>query len=198
MELWHAWTCPYCMRVRVALAEKGLAYEEREIDLARKPPELLPLNPQNGVPVLVADGVAIPDSIVILQYLEDRYPERPLLPADPLGRARARLLYDRVTALLGPHLFKLARGTSDEQAQAGGAVRTALEALEQQAPERGFLAGDYSIADIALASLVLKLPAALRPSGLGLPRLARWEAAVAARPAVAAHTTVPRPTARPG
>jgi len=195
LELWHAWTCPYCMRVRVALAEKGLAYEEREIDLARKPPELLALNPQNGVPVLVADGVAIPDSIVILQYLEDRYPERPLLPADPLGRARARLLHDRVTALLGPHLLKLARGTPDEQAQAGGAVRAALETLEKEAPERGFLAGAYSIADIALASLVLKLPAALRPSGLGLTRLARWEAAVATRPAVVAHTTVPRPAA---
>ena len=193
MELWHAWTCPYCMRVRVALAEKGVPYAEREIDLGSKPPELLALNPAGGVPVLVADGVAIPESIVILQYLEDRYPDRPLLPRDPLGRARARMLYDRVTALLGPQLLRLARGTPDEKAQATEAVRAALATLERGAPERGFLLGDYSIADIALASLVLKLPPALRPSGLGLPRLAAWEAAVASRPAVAANTTVPRP-----
>src|SRR5512138_1691327 len=111
MELWHAWICPYCMRVRIALAEKRLPYREREIDLANKPKELWGVNPAGGVPVLVLDdGAAIPESIVILQYLEDRFPEHPILPADPLARARARLLHDRITALLGGPVFKLARG----------------------------------------------------------------------------------------
>jgi glutathione S-transferase len=193
MELWHAWACPYCMRVRIALAEKGLACDEREIDLANKPPELLRVNPANGVPVLVVDGAAIPESIVILQYLEDRWPERPLLPRDPLGRARARLLYDRVTALLGPHSFKLARGSDEEKLAAQAGVKTALAKLEEEAPVEGLLVGaDLTIADLALAPFVARLPRELRPAALGLPRLARWEAAVMNRPSVRTHTAPKR------
>ncbi len=176
------------MRVRVALAEKGIRYDEKEIDLAHKPPGLFAVNPAGAVPVLVVDGAAIPESIVILQYLEDRFPQPPLLPADALGRARARLLHDRVTALLAQPVYKVARGTPEEKARGEEAVRSALAALERELPERGFLVGDFSIADIALACFVLKLPEALRPSGLGLPRLSRWEAEVRARPSVAMHT----------
>ncbi len=189
MELWHAWVCPYCMRVRIALAEKRLPYREREIDLANKPPELFGVNPSGGVPVLVVEGGApLPESTVILQYLEDRWPEHPILPADPLARARARLLYDRITAALGTPSFKLARGTDAEKAAAEQAVREALAKLEAEAPTDGFLAGPFSIADIALAPFVAKLPERLRPGALGLPRLARWEAAVMSRPSVAVHT----------
>ncbi len=124
---------------------------------------------------------------MILQYLEDRFPEHPILPPDPLARARARLLYDRITAALGTPLFKLARGTDAEKAAAERAVRDALATLEAEVPERGFLVGPFSIADIALAPFVAKLPPRLRPAELGLPRLARWEAAVLSRPSVAAH-----------
>jgi glutathione S-transferase len=184
------------MRVRIALAEKGLPYDEREIDLANKPPELARVNPANGVPVLVADGAAIPDSIVILQYLEDRFPESPLLPADPLGRARARLLYDRVTALLGTHSFKLARGTDEEKRLAREGAKAALETLEREvSADHPFLAGpDLSIADLALAPFVARLSrAGVSPSALALPRLARWEAAVMSRPSVRIQTAAVRP-----
>ncbi|HEX9049672.1 MAG TPA: glutathione S-transferase family protein [Anaeromyxobacter sp.] len=195
MELWHAWVCPYCMRVRIALAEKGIAYDEREIELARKPPELFAVNPAGGVPVLVVEGgAAIPESIVILQYLEDRWPEHPIFPPDPLGRARARLLHDRITAALAPHLLALARGTDAEKAAAERAVKEALAKLEAEAPERGFLAGPFSVADIALAPFVAKLPDRLRPAALALPRLARWQEAVLSRPSVAAHTAPRRAT----
>ncbi len=186
MELWHAWTCPYSQRVRIALAEKGLSVDEHVVDLANKPAALLALNPAGGVPVLVVDGLAIPDSSLILQFLEDRAPEPALLPADPLGRARTRLLYERITSGLGPHLPKLLRGSDDEKERAGQAVVAALTALERDAPEEGFLAGPFSIADIALAPFVARLPRPLRPASLGLPRLARWEARALARPSVAA------------
>lgn len=194
MELWHAWSCPYCMRVRIALAEKGLEYASREIDLARKPPELLALHPSGGVPVLVDDGRPIPESLAILEHLEVRCPAPPLLPPDPPGRARARLLYERVTAALGPHLLKLVRGSDAERTAAAAAVREALSALERDAPADGFLAGPFSIADVALATFVAKLPAELRPDALGLERLGRWERAVMSRPSIAAQTA-PRPAA---
>jgi len=176
------------MRVRIALDEKRLAYREREIDLANKPPELRELNPANAVPVLIVDGAAIPESIVILEYLEDRFPQNPLLPADPLARARARLLCDRVTAALGPHGLKLVRGSDEEKQAAAEGIRAALATLERDVPAAGFLVGPFSIADVALAPFVARLPPHLRPSALGLPKLARWEAGAMARPSVAAHT----------
>jgi glutathione S-transferase len=186
MELWHAWTCPYSQRVRIALAEKGITVEEHVVDLASKPPVLLELNPAGGVPVLVVDGVALPDSNVILQYLEDLPGAPSLLPADPLGRARTRLLYDRITSGLGPHIPKLLRGTDEEKVRARAAIVSTLTALERDVPEGGFLLGAYSIADIALAPFVARLPLALRPAALGLQRLASWEALVLSRTCVAA------------
>ena len=194
MMLWHAEACPYSQRVRIALAEKDLAFEEQVVDLADKPPELLALNPAGGVPVLVVDGAVIADSSAILQYLEDRSPVPSILPPDPSGRARARLLYDRITSSLGPHVPKLLRGTEEEKEHARRAVVAALGALEQEAPADGFLAGPFSVADIALAPFMAKLPPTLRPAALGLPRLARWEAVVLARPSV---TSVVERAARP-
>lgn len=188
MELWHAWPCPYCMRVRIALDEKRVPYAEREIDLADKPPELFAVNPAGGVPVLVVDGKAIPESAVILDWLEAHHPEPPLVPRDPAARDRARSLYDRATALLAPHTPKLARGTPEEKARAAEAVRAALAELERDAPEDGYLAGPFSIADISLATMIAKLPEPLRPAALGLPRLGRWQALVLARPSIARQT----------
>ncbi len=186
MELWHAWPCPYCARVRVALAEKGLAWKGREVDLARKPPELAALNPANGVPVLVDGDRVIPDSLRILEYLDERTPEPRLLPADGPGREAVKALYERVGRLLAPHLPRLARGTPEEREAARASVREALHALEADVPAGGWLSGAYSAADLALLSLVDKLPPDDRPSALGLPRLSRWEMEMRERPAVRA------------
>ena len=70
----------------IALAEKELDYETVEIDLADRPEWLYELNPNGSVPVL-DDGFILPESEVIMAYLDERYPERPLLPSDPVERA---------------------------------------------------------------------------------------------------------------
>ena len=87
--------CPYCARVRIVLAEKGVEYETVVIDLADRPAWLYELNPSGKVPVIQEDGWVLPESAVINEYLEERYPEPPLLPADPAARAAARLLIFR-------------------------------------------------------------------------------------------------------
>ena len=187
MELWHAWACPYCMRVRVALAEKGIPYRSREIDLAAKPPDLFGLNPKGAVPVLVDGADVLVGSLEILEHLCRRWPEPPLFPAR-VGHGGGDRAYERVDALFGPHLPRIARGTPEERVQALSAVRLAMGELDAEIPETGFLLGELSVADLALASVMAKLPRDWRPTQLGFERLARWERAVMQRPAVREQT----------
>ena len=183
MELWHAWACPYCMRVRAALAEKGIPYRSREIDLAAKPPDLFGLNPKGSVPVLVDGGEVVVGSLAILEHLCERWPEPPLFPRRA-GRDAVVKAYERVDGLFAPHLPRIARGAPEERVQALEAARRAMSELDDEIPEEGFLLGELSIADLALASFIAKLPPDWRSAQLGLERLARWERAVMRRPAV--------------
>ena len=93
LELYNAPASTCSQRVRQALSEKDLAWEDRRISLAdheHLTPAYLELNPNGLVPTLVHDGQAIPDSTVILEYLEDVFPQTPLRPAIPVARARMR------------------------------------------------------------------------------------------------------------
>ena len=96
MILYDAARCPYCARVRIVLAEKGLGYEPVEIDLSDRPAWLYEKNPRGKVPVLEeAGGLVLPESTVIMEYLEERFPEPALWPADP-----AELVVE-IAALMG-------------------------------------------------------------------------------------------------
>ena len=109
MTLYDAQRCPYCARVRIVLAEKGIAYETTEIDLRNRPDWLYALNPSGKVPVL-DDGFVLPESAVIMEYLEERYPEPALLSADATERAQARLAVFRFDELLGDDYYAFRRG----------------------------------------------------------------------------------------
>ena len=93
LELWHATHSTCSQKVRLCLAEKGLPWQSRHVDLRRfqqLEPAFLALNPAAMVPVLKDDGRVIRESLVINEYLEDAYPEPRLRPRDPLERARMR------------------------------------------------------------------------------------------------------------
>jgi maleylpyruvate isomerase len=93
MRLYDYWRSSAAYRVRIALNFKGLTYEQVPIDLragAQRTPEFLEINPQGLVPVLEDDGVRLTQSLPILNYLEERYPEPALLPRDAPGRATSR------------------------------------------------------------------------------------------------------------
>ena len=81
--------CPYVQRVAIVLAEKGVAFERRVVDLAAKPAWFLAMSPLGKTPVLVVDGRALFESAAICEYLDDIAPPR-LHPADPLERAQHR------------------------------------------------------------------------------------------------------------
>ena len=183
ITLYDAARCPYCARVRIVLAEKGVPYDPVEIDLADRPGWLYEKNPAGKVPVLEEDGWILPESAVIAEYLNERYPDPPLLPDDPGERAAGRLLVFRFDDFSTPY-YALRRG------EAG-----ARERFEQ---ELGFLAAllgampwlsgrEFGLADIAFLPWVLRARERLDVSLEPWPSLKEWLARCAERPSVAAE-----------
>src|SRR2546423_401593 len=113
LTLYDADRCPFCARVRIVLAEKGVEYENVQIDLADRPAWLYEKNPLGKVPVLEDGAFVLPESPVIMEYLEERYPEPPLLPADPGERGLARLWIDRFDGEIGGAYYAARRGDDD-------------------------------------------------------------------------------------
>src|SRR5919201_4531678 len=103
ITLYDADRCPYCARVRIVLAEKGLEVEVVAIDLDDRPAWIYEKNPLGRVPVLEEDDFLLPESAVINEYLEERWPEPALWPADPGERALGRLLVHRFDELSRPY-----------------------------------------------------------------------------------------------
>jgi len=105
MELYTFFRSSAAFRVRIALNLKGLAYAAHTVHLRKgeqRAPAYLAVNPQGLLPTLVVDGHRLTQSLAILEYLEERYPEPALLPGDALGRARVRALADLVACEIHP------------------------------------------------------------------------------------------------
>ena len=109
LTLYDAERCPFAARVRLTLAEKCVPYDTVDIDLDDRPAWLYEKNPAGRVPVIEEDTLVLPESAVIIQYLDERYLEPPLLPADPGERALARVLIERFDDFSGPY-YALRRG----------------------------------------------------------------------------------------
>jgi glutathione S-transferase len=168
VKLYDAPRCPFCARVRIVLAEKGIDHETVEIDLGNRPAFLYDLNPAGKVPIL-DDGFVLPESPAIMEYLEERYPATALLPSEPAARAQARLVVFRFDELLGDDYYAFRRGEPNN-------VEERLNALP---------VGSCLFVDFAFAPWVIRLRDA---PGLRLPdRIATWLLALAARPSVAAE-----------
>jgi len=93
IELWHEWNSVHSFKVRVVLAEKGLEWQDRRVELLKLEqldPAYLALNPAATVPTLVHDGRPVYESSIICEYLEETFPQPALMPPDPHGRAVAR------------------------------------------------------------------------------------------------------------
>ena len=117
ITLYDAARCPYCARVRIALAEKAVPHEPVEIDLRDRPAWIYDKNPAGRVPVLEEDTLVLPESEVIMEYLEERYPEPALLPADPGARALERWHVKRFDAALGDDYYAYRRGDDNALAE---------------------------------------------------------------------------------
>jgi len=166
LTLYSASDCVHCHRVRLVLAAKGVVYDLVTVNPRSPPEDLLDLNPYNSVPTLVDRDLVLYDTGVICEYLDERYPHPPLMPVDPLSRARLRL-----------GIMRIERDwmTFIDQINAGGrpaetARKRLREALLSSIPlfkaAKFFLNPELSLADCALAPLIWRLPTL----GVVLPR----------------------------
>jgi glutathione S-transferase len=165
--LYHLWLSPFCRKVRIALAEKGLGFELKSENLWERRAEFLAMNPAGEVPVLVEDGgPTLADSNAICEYLDEIFPDPALCPGDAAARAEVRRLvawfdgkFNReVTGnLVGEKIMKrfLRLGEPDSRAiRAGKAnIQTHLQYVAWLTERRTWLAGDsFSLADIAASA----------------------------------------------
>jgi glutathione S-transferase len=182
--LYTADRCPYAARVRIVLAEKGIGYDAVEIDLSAKPAWLYEKNPVGRVPVYEEDGgLVLPESRVIMEYLEERYPEPPLWPADPAERALGRLWLERFDDRLGDAYYAVRRGEGRD------ALDAKLADLDRALEARPYLSGhEYGLADAGYIPWLLRAVERFEVE-LG-PAVSEWVERLGARPAIAAEGEV--------
>jgi glutathione S-transferase len=186
ITLYDAPRCPYCARVRIVLAEKGVEVDVVEIDLSDRPAWLYEKNPTGRVPVIEEGDLPLPESAVIMEFLEERYPEPALLPADAADRAVARLRIFRDDELTEPY-YALRRGEEGAAERLGAA----LAKLDAELVARPFLGGaEYGLADIALVPWILRARDMLGVSLEPYPSLSAWLATLEERPAIAAEAGI--------
>jgi len=186
ITLYDADRCPYCARVRISLAEKGIEYETVEIDLDDRPAWIYEKNPLGRVPVLEEDTFVLAESAVIDEYLEDRYPDPPLWPADPGERALGRMLVFRFDELSKPY-YAVRRGEDGARERLDVALAT-LDAILQG---QSLLSGrEFGLADVAYVPWILRARDRMDVDLERFPALAEWVGRLEHRPSIAAELDV--------
>jgi glutathione S-transferase len=196
MTLYDHPDCPFGMKVRIVLAEKDMDCDYVQVDLQsgqHRQPEFLKLNPFGRVPVLIDEGCVIYESTIINEYLDDEYPEPQLRPAGSDERSRMRLLEDYAdTAFTLPamaiqmELAKPAGVREDQRIRAAREVVVkGLEMINRELEGKEFLTGEFSLADIAFAPIVLQLEKLGIHPDSSLRNLKPWIQRLASRPSIA-------------
>lgn len=204
MKLYSGPLSLFSRKVEIALYEKGLAFERIAVAFSQtkgyapKHPDVLALNPKGQVPVFVDGDLSLYDSTVILEYLEDAYPEPALYPKDPRERARCRLFdlfADEV--MIAPLRFLMHRTEPKpddlerweakelKAREAESALAGHFATLDRQLQDRDYLCGAFSAADIAVFMTVFWTRRLGGPSLKRHENLAGWYDRLSARPAFA-------------
>ncbi|WP_243369162.1 glutathione S-transferase family protein [Microvirga solisilvae] len=204
MKLYSGPVSLFSRKVEIALHEKGLSFERTLVPFSQtkgyspKDPEVLKANPKGQVPVLMDGELAIYDSTVILEYLEDDYPASPLFPQTPADRARCRLLDVFADEIMLASLRPLMHRTEPKPAdlevwnakeakarEAEGALAEHFADLDGKLQGKDYLCGAFSAADIAVFMSVFWTRRLAGASLKAHPALAAWYARLSERPAFA-------------
>ena len=183
---------PYAQKVKMALVEKGLAFEHRVPDLGAPDAGFLAASPRREVPALTDGAVAVFDSTIILEYLDDAYPAEPLLPAAPAERARVRMIEELCDSRLEAIIFgmteiiafKRAEGELAQRILAQGRTDAAgaVAWLETTLGDREWFNGErFGFGDIAVLPYMQTLTL-YKLGAAPQSRLADWFVRASARP----------------
>ena len=192
------WRSSAAYRVRIALNLKGVAYRSVQLDLVegeQRNPEFLACNPQGLVPALEIDGHFLTQSLAIIDYLDARHKEPPMVPSDPAARsavlARALLIAADIHPINNLRVLNYLRGTlgADDTAVANWYrhwITEGFAALEAGAPEHGLFGGDRpDLADVCLVPQMANARRFDTPLA-AFPRLVRIDAELTALPTFSA------------
>ena len=160
MTLFSDPSCPYCHRVRIVLAEKGITVDIVDVDAQDLPDEVMDFNPYGTVPTLVDRDLRLYESRIIMEYLDERFPHPPLMPVDPVSRAQFRLA-----------LYRIERDwySTAAEIEAAGDKKPALKArkilkesvissAEVFSAKPYFLSDEFSLVDATIAPILWRLP----------------------------------------
>jgi glutathione S-transferase len=180
--------CPFAIRVRTVLEEKGLAYTVIEENLKQPSAELLRLHPEGKVPLLIHNGRAIPESAVITEYLDENFPAHPLRPTEEGGRSQIKLWTKWCDEEFKPALdlfkYKYPQLSSTDQADAIANLRQLLQKLTDALGSQPYLLGnDLTLADIHLFPFYRQLSKTGFPAHHNSPILDAWLNRITSRPA---------------
>jgi glutathione S-transferase len=196
MKLYNMNLSNFATKSRLVIYEKGLKVDMVEPPGGSHSAEYLKINPLGKIPCLDADGLIIPESEIINEYLEDKFPEKPLLPKSPEARAKVRTFTRFHDLYLEPPLRALFAHMNpksrDEKVvnEKLTEVNKRLDELEKMLGESGFAAGaEFSLADCAIAPTMFFVTNLLpmfgaKPPSEGRPKIASWWNHVQTRPSV--------------
>ena len=170
MNIYSSPSCPWCHRTRIVLAEKDITCETIDVDLNKLPEDLAQLNPYNSVPTLIDRDLVLYDSRIIIEYLDERFPHPPLMPVDPVSRAKTRIALMRVEQDWYPLVQDILTKSEKVVTKARKELRESLIAsAEVFQAKTYFLSEDFSLVDATIAPILWRLPVL----GIELPKEAK-------------------------
>ena len=195
MELFTARVCPYAHRTRLVLLEKGLDFEHIEIDFKNKSERFLEVSPYGKVPALVHNGQTIYESRIINEYLDEVFPDPPMMPEDPVLKAKVRIWNHYCDEYYTSDQYALMKSKEpDSHGELLAKVHERMRFVETEglAKLQGdgpyWLGAEISLIDVAWYPYFERLPAWTHYRGLSIPadcpRLAAWAKAMAGRSSV--------------
>lgn len=159
----------YCHRVRIVLAEKGVAVDIQNVTPDSLPQELSDLNPYNTLPTLVDRELVLYEQNVMMEYLDERFPHPPLLPVYPVSRAQNRLMMYRIQKDWSA-LVDIIMDPKTKETPANRARKELRESLLAIAPifaeKPFFMSDDFTLVDCCVGPILWRLPA----MGIELPK----------------------------
>src|ERR1043166_8904455 len=197
ITLYHDTPSSNCDRVKIALAEKNLKWDGVRVRLAykeQKRPDFLALNPYGKIPVLVEDGKVLFESCIINEYLDEKYPDPPLMPKDPYLRGRGRVLVDYALNFMHDPYGALRGEMRKPEAERNAAIAAdnrrrladLLPYLETALDDKPYFLGALSLTDIAIVPRFLRMEEYGGLNAATAPKLAAWLARMKERPSVKA------------